>query len=134
MLTDSAPSGLRPGALRVIGMWAPWASWGLVVLAAASAGMTLLAARSRGKVLAALGVSALLVGAAGWAAIEFAQRPLAVALDNTSGNIRTVADVMAATAQSSMHQWLNVALTFGGGLVIVGVLVSLLAGLASARR
>lgn len=133
-LTDSAPAGLRPGALREIGMWAPWVSWGLVVLVALSAVLTLMAARNRGKVLAALGVSAVLVGAVGWAAIEFAQRPLAVALDNTSGNIRTIADAMVATAQSSMHQWLNVALTVGGGLVIVGVLVSLLAGLTTAHR
>lgn len=79
-----------------------------------------------------LGVSAVLVGAAGWAAIELAQRPLLAALDNTASNIRTIADVMVATAESSMHQWLNVTMTVGGGLVIVGVLVSLLAGLALA--
>ena len=29
-----------------------------------------------------------------------------------------------------MHQWLNVTLIVGGGLVIVGVIVSLLSGLA----
>ena len=128
--TDTAPAGIRPGALRIVGLWAPWISWGLAVLTAASALLTLIAARRHGKVLAALGVSAVLVGAAGWAAIELAQRPLKVALDNTSGNIRAIADVMVATAQNSMHQWLNVTLTVGGGLVIVGVLVSLLAGLA----
>lgn len=133
-LTDSAPAGIRPGALRVAGMWAPWVSGGLAVLVAASALVTLMAARNRGKALAALGVSAVLVGAAGWAAIELAQRPLGAALDNTSGNIRTIVDVMVATAQASMHQWLNVTLTVGGGLVIVGVLVSLLTGLAGARR
>ena len=37
---------------------------------------------------------------------------------------------MVATAQDSMHQWLNVTLIVGGGLVIVGVIVSLLSGLA----
>ncbi|MDQ1319160.1 MAG: hypothetical protein QG655_403 [Actinomycetota bacterium] len=129
-LTDNAPAGLRPGSLRVIGMWAPWVAWGLVALCAASALLTLMAARNRGKSLVGLGVSAVLVGAAGWAAIELAQRPLLTALDNTAGNIRTIADVMVATAESSMHQWLNVTMTVGGGLVIVGVLVSLLAGLA----
>lgn len=129
-LTDNAPAGLRPGSLRVIGMWAPWAAWGLVALCAVSVLLTLMAARNRGKTLVSLGVSAVLVGAAGWAAIELAQRPLATALDNTSGNIRTIADVMVATAESGMHQWLTVAMTAGGGLVIVGVLVSLLAGLA----
>ncbi len=133
-LTDSAPAAIRPGVLREVGIWAPWASWGLAVLAAASAVTTLMAARNRGRTLAALGVSALLVGAAGWAAIELAQRPLGAAMDNTSGNIRTIADVMVATAQASLHQWLNVTLTVGGGLVIVGVLVSLLTGLAGARR
>ena len=129
-LTDNAPAGLRPGSLRVIGMWAPWVAWGLVALCAASALLTLMAAHNRGKSLVGLGVSAVLVGAAGWAAIELAQRPLLTALDNTAGNIRTIADVMVATAESSMHQWLNVTMTVGGGLVIVGVLVSLLAGLA----
>ena len=39
---------------------------------------------------------------------------------------------MLATARSSMHQWLNVTLIVGGGLVIVGVIVGLLSGLASA--
>lgn len=129
-LTDDAPAGLRPGSLRVIGMWAPWVAWGLVALCAASALLTLMAARSRGRALVGLGVSAVLVGAAGWAAIELAQRPLQTALDNTSGNVRTIADVMVVTAESSMHQWLNVTMIVGGGLVIVGVLVSLLAGLA----
>lgn len=133
-LTDTAPAGLRPGALREVGMWAPWVAWGLAVLVAFSALLTLLSARNRGRALAALGVSALLVGGTGWAAIEFAQRPLAAALDNTSGNVRTIADAMLDTAQAGMHQWLNVTLTVGGGLVIVGVLVSLLAGLAAARR
>lgn len=133
-LTDSAPAAIRPGSLREVGVWGPWVSWGLVVLVAASAVTTLMAARNRGRTLAALGVSALLVGAAGWAAIELAQRPLGAALDNTSGNVRTIADVMVATAQAGMHQWLNVTLTVGGGLVIVGVLVSLLTGLAGARR
>ena len=37
---------------------------------------------------------------------------------------------MVAVAQSSMHQWLNLTLVIGGGLVIVGVIVSLLASLA----
>ena len=37
---------------------------------------------------------------------------------------------MAATAQASMHQWLTVTLIIGGGLVVVGVIVSLLSGLS----
>ena len=131
-LTDSAPAELRPGALREIGMWAPWVSIGVAVLAAASALLTIYLARNRGRILAALGISALLVGAAGWAAIEFAQRRVRDALNQTSGNLRTVADVMVATVEDSMHQWLNVTLIVGGGLVIVGVIVGLLSSLANA--
>ena len=131
-LTDSAPAELRPGALREIGMWAPWVSMGVAVFAAASALLTIYLARNRGRILAALGISALLVGAAGWAAIEFAQRRVRDALNQTSGNLRTVADVMVATVEDSMHQWLNVTLIVGGGLVIVGVIVGLLSSLANA--
>ena len=129
-LTDNAPALLRPGAFRAVGLWGPWVSVGLAVLAGAGALLMLSAARRRGKALAALGISALLVGASGWAAIEFGQRHLRGALDNTSGTTRRVADVMVAAAQDSMHQWLNVTLVVGGGLVIVGVIVSLLSGLA----
>ncbi len=131
-LTDSAPAELRPGALREVGMWAPWVSMGVAVLAAASALLTIYLARNRGRILAALGISALIVGAAGWAAIEFAQRRVRDALNQTSGNLRTVADVMVATVEDSMHQWLNVTLIVGGGLVIVGVIVGLLSSLANA--
>lgn len=131
-LTDKAPAMLRPGALSRYGGLAPWASWGLAVLASCAALLTLMAARSRGKALAALGVSGLLVGATGWAALEYGRQYLRRFLDTTSGNVRTVADVMVATARDSMHQWLNVTLIVVGGLVLVGVIVSLLAGLASA--
>lgn len=133
-VTDAAPAGLRPGVLREVGRWGPWLSWGLVAIVVVSALLTLLAARRRGKVLAALGVSAVLVGAAGWAAIEFARRPLQGALDNTSGTVRMIADALVATTQNSMHQWLNVTLTVGGGLVVVGVLVSLMAGLVATKQ
>lgn len=129
-LTDTAPSNVRPGALRDIGTWWPWATVCVAALAVAAALLMLYAAPRRGKAVAALGVAALLVGAAGWAAIEFAQSYLRRALDGTSGAIRTVADAMVGTAQDSMHQWLNVTLVAGGGLVVVGVIVSLLTGLA----
>lgn len=130
-LTDTAPAVLRPGSLRSYGMWMPWVGWGLAALTAAAALLTLNVAARRGKTLAALGVSALLVGAAGWGAIEFGRRYTRAALDdNTSGNLRRVADGMVIAAQNSMHQWLNLTLVIGGGLVIVGVIVSLLASLA----
>lgn len=128
-LSDNAPSFLRPGALRMVGLWGPWIVVSLAVLAGASAVLMLYAARSRGKALSALGVAALLVGASGWAAIELAQRYLRDALNTTSGITRRVADVMVATAQDSMHQWLNVTLIVGVGAVVVGVIVSLLSGL-----
>jgi hypothetical protein len=131
-LTDNAPAVLRPGSLREVGRWAPWVSMGLAVLAAASTLLTIYLARNRGRILVALGISALIVGAVGWAAIEFAQRHVRDTLDQTSGNIRGIADVMVATVEASMHQWLNITLIVGGGLVIIGVIVGLLSSLASA--
>ncbi len=129
-LTDNVPQGLRPGKLRPLATWGPWVSVGLAVLAGVCALLTLFVARSRGKTLAALGVSGLLVGAAGWAGIEFGRRYVNDALINTTGDIRRVADAMVSTAEASMHQWLNVTLIVGGGLVLIGVIVSLLASLA----
>ena len=69
-VTDSA--GLRPGQFRVATTWGPWAGVGACVLAGLLALLTLGVARSRGKTLAALGISVLLIGAAGWAGIEVA--------------------------------------------------------------
>ena len=131
-LIDSASELVRPGSLREVGMWAPWVSVGLAILAAASALLTIYLARSRGRILAALGFSALVVGASGWAAIEFAQRYVRKILDDTTGNARRIAEVMVTAIQSSMHQWLNITLIIGGGLVIVGVIVGLLSSLARA--
>ena len=107
-------------------------SWGLAVLAAGSALAMLLVSRRRGRALTALGVSGLLVGATGWAAMEYGQRRLQQPLTGTSGSVRAMADAMVSTATAGAHQWLNVTLIIGGGLVIVGVIVSLLSGLASA--
>ncbi len=129
-LTDNAPAVLRPGLLRSVATYGPWVSVGLAVLAGLAALMTLFIARSRGKMLVALGVSGLLVGAAGWAAIEFGRRSLDAVLDNTSGDIRGIGDAVVNTAVNSMHQWLNISLIAGGGLVIIGVIVSLLVSLA----
>lgn len=128
-LTDNVSPAVRPGALREVGMWWPWATIGVGVLAAGAALLMLFAAPNRGRALAALGVTALLVGGIGWAAIEFSQRYVDHALNGTSGAIRTVAGTMVATARDSMHQWLNVTLIAGGGLVVVGVIVALLTGL-----
>ncbi|SEH49889.1 hypothetical protein SAMN04489835_0561 [Mycolicibacterium rutilum] len=119
----------RPGQLKAAATWGPWISIGSTILTAVFALLTLAAARSRGKTLAALGVSALIVGAAGWAGMEVARRWVDDALNRLSGDLREVADVMVATAEDSLHHWLNLTLAAGGVLVVFGVLVSVLAGL-----
>ena len=128
-ITVSDTSGMQPGQLRQLSTWGPWVSVGATVLTGVFALLTLAAARSRGKALAALGVSALLVGAAGWAGLEVARRYINHALDRTTGDIRQVADAMVNHAEGSMHQWLNLTLAAGGVLVVFGVLVSMLGGL-----
>jgi hypothetical protein len=99
------------------------------VLTGICALLTLAAARSRGRALAALGVSALLVGAAGWAAIEVARRRMNDALTHAGGDIRRIADVMVGDAEASLHQWLNLTLAVGGALVVFGVFVAMLGSL-----
>ena len=128
-ITVSDTGGMQPGQLRQFTTWGPWVSIGASVLTGVFALLTLAAARSRGKALAALGVSALLVGAAGWAGLEVARRFVDHALDRTTGDIRQVADAMVNHAEDSMHQWLNLTLAGGGALVVFGVLVSMLGGL-----
>jgi len=125
-ITVPESSSLRPGQLKMLSTWGPWASIGVGVLTGIAALLTLAAARSRGKALAALGVSALLVGASGWAGLEVGRRYVDDALNNTTGDIRTVADVMVDTAEASLHHWLNLTLAAGGVLAVFGVLVSVL--------
>ena len=91
--------------------------------------LTLAAARQRSKALVALGVSGLIVGAAGWAAIEVGRRLRRQALDATTGDIRNVANAMVEHAIGSMHLWLNLTLAAGGALVVLGVLASSLGGM-----
>lgn len=93
-LTENAPASLRPGQFRPLATWGPWLSVGGAVLTGVFALLTLAAARSRGKALAALGMSALLVGAAGWAGLEVGRRYVNAALDTTSGDVRQAADAM----------------------------------------
>lgn len=127
-ITVDAPE-LQPGKLRWLATWGPWASAALVAVTALCALLTVVAARSRGKALTALGVSALLVGAAGWAAIEVAGRGIDDALNRTTGDIRTVAEVMVAYAESSLHHWLNITLVAGAALVVLGAVTAALGGL-----
>ena len=128
-ITVPEATGLQPGKLRPLSTWGPWVSVGTTILAGVFALFTLASARARGKALAALGVSALLVGAAGWAGLEVARRHVNDALNRTTGNIRQVADVMVNHAEDSLHEWLNLTLAAGGVLVVVGVLAAMLGGL-----
>jgi hypothetical protein len=125
----STPKMLRPGKLRPLASWGPWASIGAAVLAGICALLTLAVARSRGRALAGLGVSALLVGAAGWAAIEMARRRVNDTLNDTTGDIRRITDVMVAQAERSLHDWLDLTLAAGGALVLLGVLAAALGSL-----
>jgi len=128
-ITVPDSSELRPGQLRLLSTWGPWVSVGSTVLAGISALLMLAAARSRGKALVSLGISALLVGAGGWAALETSQRFVDDALNQTAGDIRQIADVMVGQAELSAHHWLNLTLAAGGVLVVFGVAVAMLGGL-----
>ncbi|WP_123027025.1 hypothetical protein [Mycolicibacterium stellerae] len=128
-ITVPESSSLRPGELMVLSTWGPLASIGVCVVTGVFALLTLASARSRGKALAALGVSALLVGAAGWAGLEVGRRYIDDALNKTTGDIRQVADVMVGVAQASLHHWLNLTLAVGGVLLVFGIVVSMLGGM-----
>jgi hypothetical protein len=130
-VTVSTPKVLQPGELRPLATWGLWVSIGVVVLSGFFALLTLAAARRRSRALAGLGISALLVGAAGWAAIELARYYINDTLNNTTGGIRGIADVMVGQAESSLHDWLDLTLLAGIGLVVLGVLA---AGLGSLRK
>ena len=119
----------RPGQLKQLSTWGPWVSVGSAILTGVFALLTLGAARSRGKAFAALGVSALIVGAAGWAGVEVARGFIDDTLNSATGDIRQVAEVMVNHAEDSLHHWLNLTLAAGGVLVVFGVLVSMLGGL-----
>ncbi|ORB85312.1 hypothetical protein B1987_17635 [Mycobacterium kansasii] len=128
-LTVSAPRPVHPGQLRRLAVWGPWISIGAAASSVACALLMLLTARRRGKALASLGVSALLVGGAGWAGIEIGSHYVDDALDRTAGDIRRMADVMVGTAESSLHLWLNLTLVAGVALVVLGVLAAVLGSL-----
>ncbi|OBG92225.1 hypothetical protein A5697_07570 [Mycobacterium sp. E3251] len=128
-LTASVPRSLRQGRLSPLATWGPWVSIGAVALSVVCAVLTVATARRRGKALTGLGVSALLVGAAGWAGIEIARRYVNDALNRTTGDIRRVAEVMVGHAEAGLHQWLNLTLLAGAALVIGGVVVAMLGSL-----
>jgi hypothetical protein len=131
-LTVTNPKILQPGELRPLTTWGLWVSIAAVVLTGISALLTLAVARSRGRALAGLGISALLVGGAGWAAIELGRRRLGDALNHTTGDIRRIADGMVGEAESSLHHWLDLTLAAGGVLVVLGVIAAALGSLRKA--
>jgi hypothetical protein len=133
-LAESAPQSLRQGQLRRLAAWGPWVSIGAVALSGFFGLLTLAAARRRGKALTSLGVSALLVGAAGWAGIEVGGRYIDEALNGTTGDIRRIAEVMVSHAEASQHQWLNLTLIAGVVLVGFGVLVAILGTVLGSKR
>ena len=125
-VTQDTATTLRPGRLSPLATWGPWVSLAAAVLAGVAAFLTLAVVGKRGKALAALGVSALLVGGGGWAALEVCRRYIGNALNQTTGNVRTIADVMVANAEAGLHHWLNLTLAAGGALVVFGVIVTVL--------
>jgi hypothetical protein len=133
-LTVSAPQSLRQGQLSRLATWGPWVSIGAIALSGLCGLLTLLAARRRGKALTCLGISALLVGASGWAGIEVAGRYIDDALNRTTGDIRRIADVMVGHAEASLHQWLNLTLIAGVVLVGFGVIVAILGSVFGSKQ
>lgn len=128
-VTVTTPKILQPGKLRPLATWGLWVSLAAAVLTGLGALLTLIVARSRGRPLVGLGISALLVGAAGWAAIELGRRRVNDALNHTTGDIRRIADVMVGEAENSLHQWLDLTLAAGGVLAALGVLAAVLGSL-----
>jgi hypothetical protein len=128
-LTENVSDSLRPGQLRQVAKWGPWVSVGSAILAGVLALLTLASARRRGKALAALGVSVLLVGAAGWAGIEVARSRVDDAVNRTTADVHQVATAMVDHAVGSMHLWLNLTLAVGGALVVLGVVGAVAGGM-----
>jgi hypothetical protein len=126
-LTASPPK-LSASRLRRFATWNLWECFGAGALAALNAVLMLAVARSRAKALTGLGVSALVVGACGWAVVEVARQHVDAALADTTGDIRAIADVMIGEAQAGLRHWLDITLAFGAALVAFSVLVAALRG------
>jgi hypothetical protein len=128
-LTASVPQALQQGELSRAASWGKQASLGAAAVCGVLALLMLLAARRRGKALTSLGVSALLVGGAGWVGVELVGGYLDYALNRTTGDLRQIAGVMVHGAQAGLRQWLDLTLTAGVALVIFGVVVAVLGSL-----
>lgn len=128
-VTESLPHSWHQGRLSRLAAWGPWASAGAAALSGCFALLTLAAARRRGQALSGLGVSALLVGAVGWAVMEVGRGHLNGALNLTTGDLRDIADVMVGHAEAGLHQWFDMTLLAGAVLVGLGVLMAIAGGL-----
>jgi hypothetical protein len=127
-VTVALPStfeSLRQGELSRLAKWGPWVSIGAAALSRLFALLTLAAARRGGKAVTGLGVSALLVGAAGWAGVEIGGRYINDALNRTTGDIRRIAEVMVGHAEAGLRHWLDLTLVASAVLVGLGVLVAI---------
>ncbi|MCV7378562.1 hypothetical protein BST11_10605 [Mycobacterium alsense] len=136
-ITVSMPAtsgSLRQGQLSRLAAWSPWVSIGATALTGLFALLTVAASRHRGQALTGLGVSALLVGAAGWAGIEAGGPYVDDALNRTTGNVRQIAEAMIARAEADLRQWLTLTLVAGAALIGLGVLVAVLGGLRKQAR
>jgi hypothetical protein len=135
-LTVSAPStgqSVRQGQLSRLAAWGPWVSIGAVALSGFCGLLTVAVARRRGKALTSLGVSALLVGAAGWAGIEVGGTYINDALNKTTGDIGRIGKVLVSRTESSLHQWLNLTLIAGAALVGFGVIVAIVGSVLTSK-
>ncbi|ORW22893.1 hypothetical protein AWC18_06225 [Mycolicibacter nonchromogenicus] len=128
-LTSTSTEVMRPGGLHRLSVWGPLLTVVLGAMAALCAILTLVAARRRGRALASLGVSALVVGAVGWAGAEVARRLLDQLLRQATGDIRRITNALADVAEGNLHLWLNVTLATGAVLVLVGVGIAVMGGL-----
>jgi hypothetical protein len=115
-----ADGNLQPGRFRWLATWGPWVSILSVALAIVAALITIVAARNRGSAVAAVGASALIAAGAGWAVAEASRGAVNGALNDTSDNIRTIAEAMVAEGINRLHLWLGLTLVVGLILVAGG--------------
>ncbi|MUM16866.1 MULTISPECIES: hypothetical protein [unclassified Mycobacteroides] len=128
-ITDDNLGGLTPGRLVPVSRFGQLAVWISVGLTLVLAGLTQLSVRSRAKGLAGLGISVLLVGAAGWAGLEIGRRYLERPLNRVTGNLRDLADGLVTQAVSNAHHWLSLTMAAGGLVILIGVVSGVLGGL-----
>ncbi len=75
----------------------------------------------------------MLVGAAGWAAVEIGRRRADTALDGVTDNIRQIANGLIGHVVDSLHSWFNLTLAAGVALVVAGVVVVALGGMRKSK-